>query len=164
MQTNKPRFTAVRLYKHADANLSFWYPPEWRLLETATPHPAASIYPEPSEEATFFSISMQDMGEPLAAEESSLLAEGIEEGLERLEACVVEQLETLPDVGDWCQEWVCTFKQDGTTRKRRARLFCVGKYLYSVVVQGATEERYEHWRGMMEWVMLTVLNTSVEQS
>ncbi len=162
MQTNKPRFTAVRLYKHADANLSFLYPPEWRLFETAIPHPAASIYPEPSEEATFISIAMQDMGEPLAAEESSLLAEGIEEGLERLEACVVEQLETLPDVGDWCQEWVCTFQQDGTTRKRRARLFCVGQFLYSVVVQGATEERYEYWLGMMEWVMLTVLQTSVE--
>ena len=92
------------------------------------------------------------------------MADGVEEGLKRLEGCVVERLEVLADVGDWCQEWVCTFIQDGTTRRRRARLFCAGQNLYSVVVQGATPERYEYWRGMMEWVMLTVLNTSVDMS
>ena len=162
-QPNKPRFTSVKLYKHPSRNLSFWHPPEWRLLETDDPHPAVSLYPKPTEEATFFSITMQDMGAPLAEEESLLLAEGVQEGLEQLESCAVERLETLDDAGDWCQEWVCTFEQDGTTRKRRARLFCVGQYLYSVVLQGATEERYEYWRGMMEWVMLTVLKSSVEQ-
>ena len=120
------------------------------------------MYPDPSDGATFISITVQDMGEPLAAEESSLLAEGIEEGLNQLDGCVIEKLEVLAEVGDWCQEWVCTFVQDGMTRRRRARLFCAGNFLYSVVVQGATSERYEYWRGMMEWVMLTVLNTTVD--
>ena len=96
------------------------------------------------------------MGQPLAKEESSLLAEGIEEGLQQLDDCVVEKLEDLVDVGDWGKEWVCTFLQDGTTRRRRARLFCAENLLYSVVVQGASNERYEYWKGMMEWVMLTV--------
>ncbi|MDE0313100.1 MAG: hypothetical protein OXI52_12630, partial [Caldilineaceae bacterium] len=114
------------------------------------------------DEATFISITVQDMGQPLAAEESSLLAEGIEEGLNQLDECVVERLDVLDDVGDWCQEWVCTFMQDGTTRRRRARLFCAEKHLYSVVIQGATTERYEYWRGMMEWVMLTVSNTTTD--
>ncbi|MDE0461038.1 MAG: hypothetical protein OXH93_01435, partial [Caldilineaceae bacterium] len=114
------------------------------------------------DEATFISITVQDMGQPLAAEESSLLAEGIEEGLNQLDQCVVERLDALDDVGDWCREWVCTFVQDGTTRRRRARLICAAQYLYSVVVQGATTERYEYWRGMMEWVMLTVSNTTVD--
>jgi len=160
----RPRFTSVKLYKHPSINLSFWYPPEWRLLEAEEPDPAVSLYPEPAEEATFVSITVQDMGEPLAEEESALLAEGVREGLENLEACQIERLETLEDAGDWCQEWVCTFLQDGTTRRRRARLFCEGQYLYSVVLQGATEERYEYWRGMMEWVMLTVLNSATDLS
>ena len=159
-----PRFTSIKLYKHASRSLSFWYPPEWRLLEAEDPNPAVSIYPEPSEEATFVSITVQDMGEPLAAEENALLAEGVQEGLEKLEACQVERLETLEDAGDWCQEWVCTFVQDGITRRRRARLFCEGQYLYSVVLQGATEERYEYWQGMMEWVMMTVLDSSADLS
>ncbi len=158
----RPRFTSVKMYKHAAGHPSFWYPPEWQLQETDTPHPAVSLYPDPSDGATFISITVQDMGAPLAAEESSLLAEGIEEGLNQLDGCVIEKLEVLAEVGDWCQEWVCTFVQDGITRRRRARLFCAGNFLYSVVVQGATSERYEYWRGMMEWVMLTVLNTTVD--
>jgi len=147
----RPRFTSVKTYKHAAGHPTFWYPPEWQLQETDT-----------SDEATFISITVQDMGQPLAAEESSLLAEGIEEGLNQLDECVVERLDVLDDVGDWCQEWVCTFMQDGTTRRRRARLFCAEQHLYSVVIQGATTERYEYWRGMMEWVMLTVSNTTTD--
>ena len=157
-----PRFTSVKLYKHASKHLTFWYPPEWGLLEADDPHPAVSLYPEPPEEATFVSIAMQDMGQPIVEEERALLAEGVQEGLESLDTCEVQRLETLEDAGDWCQEWVCTFVQDGTTRKRRARLFCEGQHLYSIVLQGATEERYEYWRRMMEWLMLTVLDTSEE--
>ena len=122
-QPARPRFTSVKTYKHAAGHPTFWYPPEWQLQETDTPHPAVSLYPDPSDEATFISITVQDMGQPLAAEESSLLAEGIEEGLNQLDQCVVERLDALDDVGDWCREWVCTFVQDGTTRRRRARLF-----------------------------------------
>lgn len=161
-QPPRPRFTSVKMYKHDAGYPSFWYPPEWQLQETDTPNPAASLYPDPSDEATFISVTVQDMGQPLANEESSLLAEGIEEGLQQLDECVVEKLDDLVDVGDWGKEWVCTFLQDGTTRRRRARLFCAGNLLYSVVVQGATNERYEYWKGMMEWVMLTVLNTTVD--
>ena len=171
-KTSKPRFTAVQIYNHPGGHLSFWHPPEWQLQEGSispllesgmdTPQPAVSLYPDPSDDATFISISLQDIGEPLEAEESSLLAEGIQEGLEQLEECVIERLETLADIGSWCQEWVCTFVQDGITRRRRARLFCEGRYLYSVVVQGSTEERYEYWRGMLEWVMLTILERPTE--
>ncbi len=159
-QPSKPRFTAVRIYNHLATPLSFWYPPEWRLQETDTPHPAVSLYPDPSDEATFVSITVQDMGQPLAEEESSLLAEGVQDGLAQLEDCVIERLETLSDVGDWCQEWVCAFAQNGISRRRRARLFCAGRYLYSVVAQGSTAERYKYWQGMLEWVMLTVLQSS----
>lgn len=161
-QPSRPRFTSVTSFKHASGRPTFWYPPEWQLQETDTPHPAASLYPDPSDEATFISVTVQDIGQPLALEEVSVLKEGVEEGLKQLDECVVEKLEVVEDVGDWCQEWVCTFQQDGITRRRRARLFCAEKYLYSVVVQGSTAERYEYWRGMMEWVMLTVLNTTVE--
>lgn len=157
----RPRFTSVTLYKHAGGRLTFWHPPEWQLQEADAHETAVSLYPDPAEDATFISITVQDMGDPLAAEESSLLAEGVREGLERLEGCVIERLETVDGVGDWCQEWVCTFVQDGIRRRRRARLFCVGQHLYSVVAQGANEERYEYWRGMMEWVMLTVLKSSI---
>ena len=90
----RPRFTSVKTYKHAAGHPTFWYPPEWQLQETDTPHPAVSLYPDPSDEATFISITVQDMGQPLAAEESSLLAEGIEEGLNQLEECVVERWAT----------------------------------------------------------------------
>lgn len=154
--TEKPRFTAVRIYNHVAAHLSFWYPPEWTLQETDTPQHAVSLYPDPSDAATFLSITVQDLGQPLAKEEQPLLAAGVQEGLEQLKGCVIERLETLTDVGDWCQEWVCTFVQDGVSRRRRARLFCEGPQLYSVMIQGANAERYEYWRGMLEWVMLTV--------
>lgn len=160
-QPPKPRFTSVSQYKHPGGHLTFWYPPEWQLQEAEGPETAVSLYPDRTEEATFISITVQDMGEPLQAEESALLAEGVQEGLEQLEGCVIERLETLPDVGDWCQEWECRFVQDGETRRRRARLFCAGQHLYSVVVQGATDGSYQHWRGMMEWVMLTVLKSSM---
>lgn len=48
------------------------------------------------------------------------------------------------------------------TRKRQARVFSEGQFLYSLVLQGATEERYEYWRSMMEWVMFTALKSSVD--
>lgn len=152
----KPRFTAVKVYNHPSGHLSFWHPPEWDLQASDSPHPAASLYPDPTDPATFVSITVQDMGQPLAPEERAPLAEGVQEGLEQLDGCVIESLQNLPGVGDWGQEWLCTFVQDGVRRRRRARLFCGGRFLYSVVIQGATEERYAHWQGMLEWVMLTV--------
>lgn len=157
-QTDRPRFTGVSLYNHAEGHLSFWHPPEWRLQELDTPHLAIALHPNPTIVATNVTIEVKDLQAPLAPEERILVAEGIKAGLNELEDLVIETWHALgPEtMGEWGLEWICYFSDAGQRRKRRARVFVSHHYLYSVICQGATEADYAYWQGMFEFVMLTV--------
>ena len=159
-QEARPRFRKVSIYNSPDKRLSFWYPPEWGLEESLFPHCCVTLQPDPRDPATTMTIEVQDIKAPLAEQERELVSQGVREGLSQLDECQIQHMEELEGVGDWALEWICTFAYDGQRRKRRARLFFSDHYQYSIMFQGATEERFDYWRGMFEWVMLTVRTTS----
>ena len=157
---DRPRFTSATPYNTEDRILSFWYATEWQIEDSASPHRCVTLHPDPADPATVMTMTVQDIQAPVSEEERSLVVEGIEEGLNQLENCVVERMVDLEGVGDWGIEWICTFSFSGQRRRRRARLFFRGRYQYSVMFQGSTEERFDYWKGMFEWTMLTVSTAS----
>ena len=158
LQTERPRFTSISLYNHAQGYLSFWYPPEWRLQELDTPHPTITLQPNPIAAATNITIEVKDLQAPLAEDERGLIEEGIKAGLNQLDDIEIESWRVLdPETSpEWGLEWICYFNDQGQRRKRRARVFVSDRYLYSIICQGATEADYAYWQGMFEFVLLTV--------
>lgn len=153
----RPRFKRVSIYNSPDKLLSFWYPPEWELVEKEIPHRSVTLYPSPADKATLVTIQVRDLKAPLQPEEHSVIMEGIKEGLQKLDDCVVEKFSELDDKsGSWGVEWICEFSYDGHRRRRRSRIFYSDHYQYSVMFQGSTLERFRYWQGMFEFVMLTV--------
>ena len=158
LQTDRPRFTGVSLYNHAQGHLSFWYPPEWHLQEDEAPHLTVTLLPDPQDLATHLTIEVKDLQAPLAEEERSIIEAGVKEGLAQFGDSVIDSWRELDEeeVGEWGLEWICRFTDSDQRRKRRARLFFSSRYLYSVICQGASEAHYSYWQGMFEFVMLTV--------
>ena len=153
---DRPKFRRVSIYNSHDRRLSFWYNSDWQIVESAAPSTCVTLLPEPADPATVMTLTIQDVESPVAIAERDYIVEGIEEGLSQLENCVIERMIDLKDVGDWGLEWVCTFSFSGQRRRRRARLFFSDHYQSSVMFQGSSEERFEYWRGMFEFTMLTV--------
>jgi hypothetical protein len=151
----RPRFTSVTPYNTPDRRLSFWYASEWQLDEATSPHTCITLTPDPADPATVMTMTVQDMGDTVTVDDRSIIVEGVEDGLGQLDLVEIERMSDLDKMGDWGLEWVCTFVFDGQRRKRRARLFFRDRLQYSVMFQGSTEERFDYWKGMFEWTMLT---------
>lgn len=161
--TDRPRFTSISIYNHARGHLSFWYPTEWQLHETDSPHVSVTLLPDPTDPATHITIEVKDFPGPIAAADHEVIIEGVQEGLAQLTDSTLERWRELgrteaeeQATGDWGLEWMCTFVDQGQRCKRRARLFFTRRHLYSVICQGSTEEVYGYWQGMLEYVLLTV--------
>ncbi|MEZ4863747.1 MAG: hypothetical protein R3C14_20665 [Caldilineaceae bacterium] len=177
---DRPRFTSISLYNHAQGHLSFWYPTEWQVTESAAPHVTVTLLPDPTDPATNMTIEVKNFPGPILLDDRPAIVEGVKAGLAQLAECVLERWRELGgegrvargeqktgdrrletgdwklETGDWGLEWLCTFVDGGERRKRRARLFFTRRHLYSVICQGRTEAHYGYWQGMFEYVLLTV--------
>lgn len=159
--TDRPRFTSISVYNHAQGHLSFWYPTEWQVVESAAPHAKVTLLPDAADPATHMTVEVQEFPGPVTATDQPTIAEGVKAGLAQLTDSVLEEWRELDraaprEAGDWGVEWVCTFVDAGQRRKRRARLLFTRHHLYSIICQGQTEAHFRHWQGMFEYVLLTV--------
>lgn len=154
----RPRFTGVRLYNHARGLLSFWYPQNWHKEESAAPHIGVTLWPNPDDPLTHILIDVKDLQKPLAEGEAEILENGIREGLSELEDCTLEAWRALSadEASDWGVEWHCSFQLHDALCVRQARMFAEGKYLYAITFQGSSHAHFDFWKGMFEFVMLTV--------
>lgn len=152
----RPVFTSASIYNHPSGLLSFWYASDWRVHVGDGPLPAVTLTPDPADPATYLAITVTDVGAPLTFKDRAPILEGVREGLQQLDGCLIESLKELNMEGRWGVEWRCTFPAGDARCRRRARLFFSGRYQYAVVLEGSSEERYAYWQGMFEWTMLTV--------
>jgi hypothetical protein len=155
MQTERPKFTKVTLYNDPSNMFSFWYPPEWRVEEMDTPHRTLMLLPDPQDPATHFMIEVKDLHAPLAYDEREVILQGVKDSIGQLEESDIEKWQELGGNGRWGLEWILTFKINDQHRKRRARLLFNDRFQYAIFFQGSSQERYEYWQGMFEFVLLT---------
>lgn len=153
-----PRFRRVSLYNHAAGHLSFWHPSDWHLETADADRVAVTLWPDPRDPLTHILIEAADLGAPLEEGEGAALEEGVRMGLERLASCAVRTWRALEadEPGEWGVEWHCTFRLNRTECARTARMYSVGRHLYTITFQGSSPARFRHWKGMFEFVMLTV--------
>lgn len=152
----RPVFTSTSVYNHPSNLLSFWYASEWYLQVADRDLPAVTLTPDPADPATHIDIVVADVGAPLTIKDRAAVFEGVREGLQQLDGCIIESLTELQDGSPWGVEWRCTFLADGQRCRRRARLLFSNRYQYAIILQGSSEGRYAYWQGMFEWAMLTV--------
>lgn len=154
----RPRFRGVKLYNHAEGILSFWYPVDWHIQEAAEPEIGVTLWPSPEDPLTHILVDVKDLQDPLSEGEPEILEEGIREGLSELEDCVLESWRSLTheEAGEWGVEWHCTFQLHDALCVRQARMFAQGRLLYAVTFQGSSPGHFEFWKGMFEFIMLTV--------
>ena len=154
----RPRFKRVSLYNDKLGKLSFWRPTEWHLEEESEPTPAATLWPKPEDSLTMIRVEVRDLLKPLADGEERILLDGIRDGLVALDDCQVLTWRQLEDseIGDWGVEYQCRLRLDDSMCERQARMFICGQDFYTVTFQGSTQMQFEYWKGMFEFVMLTV--------
>ncbi len=159
IQALRPRFRGVKLYNHAEGILSFWHPMDWHIQESEVPGIGVTLWPNPEDPLTHILVDVKDLQDPLSKGEPEILESGIREGLSELEDCLVQSWRPLtPDeASDWGVEWHCTFQLHDALCVRQARMFAEGKYLYAITFQGSSPGNFEFWKGMFEFVMLTVV-------
>ena len=58
--------------------------------------------------------------------------------------------------GYWGVEYLCRLRLDDSLCERQARMFICGQDFYTVTFQGSSHTQFEYWKGMFEFVMLTV--------
>ncbi len=153
----RPRFRSLSLYNDVQGCLSFWYPTDWYREEETAPL-RVTLWPQTEEPLTHIHIELQDLQAPLAAEDFRVLAKGAREGLAQLPDCTIHTWRTLTDAdpGDWGVQWRCTLRLQQAWCVRQARMFVQRQYLYTVTFQGASQARFDYWKDMFEYVMLTV--------
>lgn len=154
----RPKFRSVSLYNDALGKLSFWRPTEWHLEEDSGPAPAVTLWPRPDDPLTMIRVEVRDLLQPLADGEEQVLLDGIREGLVSLDDCQVLTWRQLEDdeIGDWGVEYLCRLRLDDSLCERQARMFICGQDFYTVTFQGSSHTQFEYWKGMFEFVMLTV--------
>ncbi len=154
----RPRFRSLSLYNDTHGRLSFWYPADWHMDEQTEPQARVTLWPQALEPLTHIHIELQDLGRPVEASEYPLLCDGVREGLALLPDCTVRAWGALADEGnrEWGLQWHCTFRLDETTCVRTARMFVYHQFLYTITFQGMSQARFDYWKDMFEYIMLTV--------
>ena len=154
----RPRFRGVKLYNHAEGILSFWHPMDWHQQESEEPQIGVTLWPNPEDPLTHILVDVKDLQDPLSDGEPEILENGIREGLSELEECVLQSWRNLSreEASDWGVEWQCTFQLHDALCFRQARMFSQGRYLYAITFQGSSNSNFDFWKGMFEFIMLTV--------
>jgi hypothetical protein len=127
----------------------FRYPSDWHQHELADGRDGILCSPEAENPQTWFAVWATPLQDIVTADDLPILREGVDEGLYQLSGFRLDSAaERL--FGNLIRiERIYTFQENGSTRQRKAWLFYVYKWAFTLVAQGETPEEYEHWSMML---------------
>ncbi|GAB3398900.1 hypothetical protein [Flindersiella endophytica] len=152
---NPPRFRGVTTHRDPLGRFSFRYPSTWNEFDLTEDREGVLFSPESSEPATYFAAWVSELPEHVVAEDASVLASGVAEGLAELDSCTV--LESKDDVLSNLVKFerIYTFVEDGVVRKRRVWMLYVDTWQIVLVYQGSSPEEYDYWISMGNYAFAT---------
>lgn len=150
-----PVFTGVKIYNDPQHLFSFWYPHDWSLRPLDDDLHGVVVSPYPENISTSFSVAVRDLQTGVTARDLPILKAGVEEGLEQLGDYRLEQMNEFTERQRFGFELIYTFPFGEARRKRRSLIYYRDHWQYSLMCQGATEEEYDYWLSMFEFMMLT---------
>lgn len=143
--------------KHWDqkAGYAVWLPSDWYKIEMVEGHQGWIFTPYSDHFDTCFMSEKHVLDYDVKPKDAEILMEGFELGINSLPEAVIEYKNL--DAGKMVvlMEARFTFMENGQRRKRWVKSMYWGKSNLVLIAQGATEEDYAYWEGMLFNSMMT---------
>ena len=133
---------------------SFFTPMDWHLFNWADNRQGEIYGPDPNDPRTVLSVSLDDMGMTVSADDLDILAEGFFEAIEQLPDVQFEHRDQQVKGKLLELEAKYTFLDDGTRRKCWVRVFYHETRQITFTAQGASKP-YDYWLPMFFQAMMT---------
>lgn len=151
----QPVYTGMRKHWDREAGYAVWLPSDWRKLDMVEGHRGWIFTPYEDHYDTCFMSEKHQLDYEVNPEDAEILLEGLEAGINSLPEAVIEYKHC--DTGQMVVllEAKFTFMENGQRRKRWVKSMYWGKSNLVLIAQGATEEDYAYWEGMLFNSMMT---------
>jgi hypothetical protein len=156
---------SISFTSHVDGKwgYQFLYPESWHRFAFTDDREGVLYGPKPDNWATSFGVEAKGLAVEVTKEDLPDLEEGFRQGLASLPECQVTWLVHQQVEPAIIVEAKYIFREDEATRQRRARLVYAGARQFHVFAQGATTEEYEHWRLVLNLMMMSFSTTAIPQ-
>ena len=151
----QPFYTGMTKHWDHAAGYAVWLPSDWRKIEMVKGKQGWIFTPYKENFDTCFVSEKKTLKYPVEPKDADTLMEGLLDGIKSLPEA--EILETKKDTGKMVilLEAKFTFIENGQRRKRWVKSMYWGKSNLVLIAQGATEEDYTYWEGMLFNSMMT---------
>lgn len=150
-----PRFYGVDTFQDHLGRFSFRFPTTWERFDLDDNRDGVMYRPREADEHTSFSAWVSKLDQPAVAEDLDVVRRGIDEGLERLSGCRIEESENVVLENLLKFERIFTFLDGDRTRKRKTWILYVESWLIVLTWQGSSPEDYEYWLAMANYSFAT---------
>lgn len=155
-QTRKaPVYTGIVKHWDEKAGYAVWLSKDWRKIDMVEGRRGWIFTPYPDHFDTSFTCEKITLDYKVTPEDAEILMEGFEAGINNLPDAVIEyrNLETGKMV--IIMEAKFTFTENGQRRKRWVKSMYWGEANLVLIAQGATEDDFAYWEGMLYNAMMT---------
>jgi hypothetical protein len=154
-RSKPPVYTGEKKYWDHEAGYAVWLPSDWRQIDMVKGKRGWIFTPYKDNFDTCFVSEKIILKYPVEPKDADILMQGLIDGVNSLSDPVI--LETKKDTGQKVVllEVKFTFMENGQRRKRWVKSMYWGNSNLVLIAQGATEEDYKYWEGMLFNTMTT---------
>jgi len=144
-----PLYTGIKKYWDQEGGFAVWLPNDWRKIDMVEGRQGWIFTPYPDNFDTSFTAEKFILDFKVTPEDIDILVEGFEEGINSLPDVVIEHKNYDKGKMVVILEAKFTFMENGQRRKRWVKNMYWGEANLVLIAQGATEEDYAYWEGML---------------
>jgi hypothetical protein len=150
-----PVYTGITKHVDKEAGYGVWVSNDWRKIDMVAGRRGWIFTPYQDNNDTCFISEKNSLAYKVTPDDAGLLMEGLEAGINSLPDVVIESRNV--DTGDLVVvlEVKFTFTENGQRRKRWVKSMYWGEGNLVLIAQGATEEDYAYWEGMLFNAMMS---------
>jgi len=154
-RSKPPVYTGAKKYWDHEAGYAVWLPSDWRQIDMVKGKRGWIFTPYEDNFDTCIVSEKIVLKYPVEPKDADILMQGLLDGVNSLSDPVI--LETKKDTGQKVVllEVKFTFMENGQRRKRWVKSMYWGNSNLVLIAQGATEEDYKYWEGMLFNAMVT---------
>lgn len=150
-----PVYRGITKHWDQEGGYAVWLPSDWRKIDMVEGRRGWIFTPYQDNFNTSVTVEKIILGFKVTPEDIDILVEGFEAGINSLPDVIVEQKNYDKGKMVVILESKFTFIEDGKRRKRWVKNMYWGEANLVLIAQGATEEDYTYWEGMLFNTMMT---------
>jgi len=150
-----PVYTGMAKHVDKEAGFAVWLPSDWRKIDMVEGRRGWVFTPYKDNFDTCITAEKITLDYKVTPEDIDILVEGFEAGINSLPDVVIEHKRYDKGKQIVLLEAKFTFDENGQRRKRWVKSMYWGEGNLVLVAQGASEEEYSYWEGMLYNAMMT---------